>query len=120
MSFNMCTEDDIVVKAGANVNATIALSTATITKWADNAEAFINSATRINYSDTAAALNDDVKGILRDTCSSLAGMNLIRYDMSGYTSIYEAETMLDVLRDTYMMGISMLRDKKVTTFVDGA
>ena len=44
-------------------------------------------------------------------------MQAIQYDMSGFSSRIEAETMLDVQRDMAMRGLSLLKDKKVTDFV---
>jgi len=44
---------------------------------------------------------------------------VIKADMSGFTSRGEAESMITVNRDTFLRNISILRDKKVETFIDG-
>jgi hypothetical protein len=118
MAETMCVSGAVKVKAGANVSTS--LTAAHYTQFINQAESQINAATRINYTDTYAALNADVQKLLEDVCSSLAAMQAISYNMAGYSSRYEAETMLDVQRDTALRGISLLRDKKTTDFVNGA
>ena len=44
----------------------------------------------------------------------------IMYDMSGFTSRTEAEDMINVLRDTYLASLSLLRDKKTQKFLEEA
>lgn len=88
--------------------------------WLVEAESFINATTRFNWTDQYASLNADTKYILNDTASSLAAMKCISYDMSGYTSRFEATTMLNVLRDNVMRGIDLLKESEVKTFIDEA
>lgn len=114
----MSTEAEINQKLGANVNTnfTDAMKTAAGLQG----ESVINSITRFNWSDWfAGSPNADVKGILSDFVSSFVALQAIIYDMSGFTSRYEAETMLDVLRDGMMRNISLLRDKKTKEFITG-
>ena len=94
MTVTMCDSGTVKLKAGANVNTD--LDDDQYTELINQAESYINTATRINYTDTYAALNDDVKKILEDAASSHAAVGAINYDMSGYTSRAEAQTMLDV------------------------
>lgn len=105
-------------KAGAEVSLDI--PEAAWTRWASGAAASINTATRYNWSDNFATLNTDVKWILEDVSSSMVAMNAINYDMSGYTSRYEAETMLDVQNENIIRNISILRNIKSQTFILGA
>lgn len=51
---------------------------------------------------------DFLTGIGSDLCA----INAIQYDMSGYTSRTEAETMINGLRDSALRGLSILKDKK--------
>lgn len=117
----MTSSGAVLVKAGANVSSVITADAGLeIEQFISEAESYVNMVTRINYSDTYSALNVDVKYVLNDVVSAKAAMNCIAYDMSGYTSRYEAETMLDVLNDAVLKGISLLKDKKQTDFIDGA
>jgi len=112
-----CTTAEVERKAGAGASAT-SKAEAYTNDYVAQAESTINAITRINYSDTYAALDLDVKAILRQTASDLAAIYVIQYDMSGYTSRVEAEDMVNILRDSALRGLSLLRDKKVTDFIN--
>jgi len=110
---------DIAVKAGANVNAT-AITVAETDKYVLNVEAFINIASRYNWSDAFATLNVDVAEFLTDIGAALCAIYAIEYDMSGFSSRAEAESMIVVLRDSALRGLQFLRDKKTQDFINGA
>ena len=112
MSFSLCSSQAIIRKAGSNVNTTIAASGAAISNWCDQAEGYIINATRRDWVDQIASVDSDIVKALNDCCSSLAAMKLIEYDMSGYFSRLEAQTMLDVLRDNATQIIKDLQDFK--------
>ena len=114
----MTTEAEIQQKSGAGVN--VAFNTAMMTAANLRAESTINAICRFNFSDVYAALNADVKHILGDVASSLVAIEAISYDMSGYSSRIEAEDMINVLRDSALRGLSILRDKKNQDFINGA
>lgn len=120
MSFIFCSSQAIIRKAGLNANSTIIASGAAISDFSDYAESLINNQLRYNFSDTYSTLNTDVKRILDDVASSLGAMQLIAYDMSGYTSRAEAQTMLDLQRDTAERGLQLLKDKNRGDFITGA
>ena len=118
MAYIMTTEAEIQQKSGAGVN--VAFNTAMMTAANLRAESTINCVARFNFSDAYAGLNADVKGILSDIASSLVAIEAICYDMAGYTSRTEAEDMINVLRDGALRGLSLIRDKKVQDFINGA
>lgn len=118
MGYIMTTEAEIEQKSGAGVSATF--DTTMMTAANLRAESTVNAVCRYNFSDDYAALNADVKGILSDVCSSLVAIEAISYDMSGYTTRTEAEDMINILRDGALRGLSLLRDKKVQDFMNGA
>lgn len=118
MTETMCTSGAVKLKAGANMSSS--LTADNYTTLINQAESYINTATRINYTDTYGSLNDDVKKILEDTASSYAAISAINYDMSGYTSRQEALTMLNVNWAIVQQGIKLLSDKKYTDFINGA
>lgn len=113
------TTAEVQRKAGANASSTANVE-AYINDFMTQAESIINVITRVNWSDKYSTLNADVKSILKLAASNLAAMFVIQYDMSGFTSRYEAETMLDVLRDGYLSAVSVLRDIKQQTFTENA
>ena len=113
------TTTEVQRKAGEGASAT-AIAEAYTNDFIAQAESEINTICRFNFSDNYAALNADVKQILKEAASNLAAIYVISYDMSGYTTRTEAEDMINVLRDGYLRCISILRDKKAQDFINGA
>jgi len=120
MTYIFATSGAIVQKAGAGMDPNVASSALILSQVSEEAESFINVSTRINYSDTYSGLNADVKMILQECASDIGAMYLINYNMAGYTSRVEAQTMLDFLRDRIEKDIVLLTDKKHTDFITGA
>ena len=110
---------DIQAYAGVNANTT-SKATAATDIYVLNVESKINAMTRFNWSDKFSSLNVDVKTILTETGAAWCAIIVIQSDMSGFTSRFEAETMLDVLRDFVTTNISILRDIKTQTFIEKA
>ncbi len=114
-----CTRDEVLRKAGANASSTATAEDYT-NDFIAQAESVINVMTRYNWSDAYASLNDDVKGILKEAASNLAAIYVINYDMSGFTSRAEAETMIDILWANFQRDIKLLEDQANQTFVKNA
>lgn len=109
------------VKRMAGVNAsTVSATELFINDYMTQAESLINAQTRTNWSDLYSGLNTDVKGILKMAAACWSAMAVIQYDMSGFTSRVEAETMLDVLRDRFVQCMKTLDDANVRQFVEDA
>lgn len=106
-------------KTGAGASA-VSNTEAYINDYMTQAESLINAVCRYNFSDNYATINVDFRGLLKEVASNLAAISVIQYDMSGYTSRIEAEDMINVLRDSVMRGLSLLRDKKVQDFINDA
>lgn len=113
------TSDEIMVKCGENVDAT-GDTEARINALCLQVESYINCTTRYNWSDAYAGLNADVKGILSMCASDMVASYLIAFNMSGYTSRLEAQTMLDVLRDRYVNALKLLEEMATKDFMIGA
>ena len=117
MSFTLCTSGAITIKAGANVNSTAATSGTILEQVSNEAEALANNMARYDWVSNYASLDTNSKVILGEVTSNLAAAYLIAYDMSGYTNIGEAESMITILRDGALRGLSLLRDKKTEEFL---
>lgn len=117
MVYTFCTSGAVKVKAGANVNTTITANDTAIEQWVNQAESYINVATRTNWTDTYSSLNADTKKVLEEAASSHAAMYMISYDMGGYSSLAEATTMLDVLEDKRDQCIKLLLQKENANFL---
>jgi len=112
----LCTNTEIVHKAGVGVSAT-AISEAYTNTFITNAEAVMSSICRVDWVDKHSPLGPNIKKVLESVASDLAAIYAIQWDMSGYTSRTEAEDMINVLRDSALRGLSVLRDKKTQTFI---
>ena len=112
------TSDEILVKAGENYDTSV--TEARINALCVQVEAFINCWCRYNYSDNYAGLNADAQGLLSMVASDLVAIYMIIYNMAGYTSRVEAEDMINVLRDSALRGLAILRDKKTQEWLNNA
>lgn len=112
MSWTLTTSRACIIKAGTGANTTASLSGAMLQTWSDAAEGVICAATHKDWITDYSTIKANFKGILDDLASDMVAMQIVKYDMSGYTSRYEAETMLDVMRDNVQRNISVLNDDK--------
>ena len=118
MSFTLCTSGAIVTKAGAGVSSTASTSGAILEQYSNEAEAFCNALSRYDWVTNYSTLTDaNTKVLLGEACSNIGGIYLISYDMSGYTTRFEAEDMINILWARTDRIINLLRDQKVVDMV---
>jgi len=118
----LCQSGACLIKAGENVSSDFT-GTEAETNWNNlilQAEAYLNCISRYNWVDNYASLNDDVKHILEDAAACHAACSAIAYDMSGYTSRAEAQTILDVNWAKLMEDVNLLKDRKFIDFINDA
>ena len=113
------TNAEVLRKVGENASAT-SKAVAYTDQYLTEAEAFINTYTRYNWSDAYGALDVDVKGMLKEAASNLAACYVIQYDMFGYTQLEEAQTMINFLMARVDAILGLLRDKKHQEFMVNA
>lgn len=118
MSFTLTTSGAIVQKAGLNASSGATTSGALLENYSNFAEGMIVEETRRNWVTQHSGLSTDMKNALSDVASDLAAMKVIIFDMSGYTSRSEAQTMLNVLRDNANRHIINLKDFKSNEIKD--
>jgi hypothetical protein len=114
MSWTLTTSAAIWAKAGANVSIASGYeqtSGARLLKFSDEAEAWVNAETLQDWTTNYASVGTNFQQVLSDVVSSKAAIGMITFDMSGYTSRTEAQTMLDVNNDIVRKGIAFLKDK---------
>lgn len=85
--------------------------------WIVDAEALIMTIMRYDVVTNYATIQALPKLLLRQIASDLAAINCITYDMSGFTSRVEAEDMINVLRDSALRGLAIIRDWKARDFI---
>ena len=112
------TTAEVVRKAGTNANATIIADEAATNDFIAQAESVINTLSMVNWSNIYSGLDTETKMILKAAATAFAGNKLISYDMSGYTSRFEAETMLDVNKDDFNIALALLKDQKKRRFIE--
>lgn len=121
MTTTLCTSGACLLKAGKKVSSDFT-GTGADAKWTtliNQAEAYLNMVTRYDWVGNYSTLDAENKKVLEMTCSDLAGSYAIVYDASGYTSRYEAELILDLLRDRISDAIKLLTNKVHTDFLTG-
>ena len=118
---NFITEAELVKLCGTGASATV--KAANFFEFIIiKCDAIVAAASRFDWTAYHAASTIDaaVLGIVAEAGACLAAIQGIIWDMSGYTSRVEAEDLINVLRDRYLLCISILRDKKVQEFVKNA
>lgn len=113
------TTAEIGYKAGAG-KSSVSSAEAYTNSFIAQAESFINVYCGYNFSDTYSSLNADVKALLKEAGSNIAGMYVIAYDLGGYNSISEAQTLLNVLWDRAKQCMDLLKDKDKIKYISGA
>lgn len=117
----------VLIKAGSGVNTTLKDGGSTVRvsgdfivdRWINEAESTINDVGRYDFVGNYSSLSVKYREIAREIVENLAAIYCITYDMSGYTSRVEAESMINVLRDGAIRGLSIIKDKKAQDFIDG-
>ncbi len=115
------TKAECDAKAGENVDLT-GWTEANINAWCLQVESFINITSRYDWSGkfTAAAtttLSTSVWHLLGEAESNLVAIYGIQYNMSGFTTILEAEDMINILWARFQACIRLLQDQKVVDFM---
>jgi hypothetical protein len=112
----LCVNADAIKKAGLNASATVVAEGYT-NIYIKMAEGFVCANAKYDYVTNYASVSTIGKEALRDITSSMAGIYMILYDMSGFTSRTEAQTMLDINWTIVREGLTLLRDDKYHAFV---
>lgn len=113
MTWTLTTSGAAILKAGANASTAITTSGSALLTLCTEAEGMILTETRKDFITNYSSLPDGIKNILSRITSAEIAKNIISYDMAGYTSRQEAGTMLDVLDDQIIKGMTILKDFKL-------
>lgn len=115
----VATVTDINLMAGENADAT-GNTEANVNLLIAQAEAYLCCLVRYDIVTNWASLNTVIKKVFTEWASRYCGMALIAYNMSGFTSIVEAEDMINVHVYRMKQIESMLKDVKIQIFIEGA
>ena len=106
-----------LVKAGENVSSVMTADAGLeVEHFIEQAEGVVEAAIRYDLTSNWVTLSGPAI-IAQEIVENLAAISCIQYDMSGYTSRGEAESMVNILRDAALRGIQILKNKKTQTFV---
>ena len=114
MTETLCDSGAVKIKAGANAAT---LTASQYTDIINRAEGFVCAAARYDFITNYANISNIGKNFLKDVTSSKAAIEVINYDMSGFTSRTEAQVMLDINYSILVDGINLLRDEKFRSFI---
>lgn len=112
----ICTEAEIDMMAGENVDAT-GDTEANHNDLVAQAESFLSVLTRFDVVDNYAAINANFKRILSEYAARYAALALITFNMAGFTSRIEGEDMLNIHLFRMRTIEKILADQKAITFI---
>lgn len=113
----LCINADVVKKSGANVS-TVSIAEAYTNVYIKQAEGKICLDTRYDWVTNYASVSTIGKEILRDAVSAYAAVQVINYDMSGFTSRQEALIMVNILWAIYRENVNQItKDNKYKDFI---
>jgi len=121
MAVTLTTSFACLLKAGKNVSpdmtsSSIVYSNVTsdadtvISEWINQFEGEVNDSTTFDWVTAYSSLGTIDKKLLDGAVSSLVANEMIKHDMSGYTSRGEAESLININLDTYKRQIRELKD----------
>lgn len=120
----MCQSGAVLLKAGELADATITVDATLhgvegpIETFILQAESYINTLCRYNFSGNMGSLTVNTTKLLEEACSNLAAIYVIQYNMSGYNRIV-AEDMINILWKRFEDCIKLLEDQKSVTYMGG-
>jgi hypothetical protein len=107
-------------KAGANVNST-ATGAAYTLAFGLMAESTINVASGFDWSawyTSYSATYPHVAQILVDAATSKGAIDIINYDMSGFTNIQEAVSRINTLYAMYQANLAILKEESKKDYIN--
>ena len=108
---------DIAKKAGANAS-TVSVAEAYTNVYVKEAEGRICLDTRYDWVTNYASVSTIGKEALREAVACLAAIDVINYDMSGFTTRQEALIMINVLWARYREVVNQItKDNKYKDFI---
>jgi len=109
-----CLSGAVAFKAGADAPT---ITESQYTQAILQAEGLMCTRARFDLSGAHSTMSASGKDFLEELSSTIAAMDVIEHNMSGYPSLAFAATSLDVLRDKKMLGLQILKDKKAQDFI---
>lgn len=112
----LCINADVVKKAGANASS-VSVAEAYTNVYIKEAEGLISTKARYDWVTNYAGISAIGKEILRDAVSSYAAIQVLNYNMAGFTSRQEALMMINILWACWSETFRMLEDNNFKEFI---
>jgi hypothetical protein len=112
----LCIREDVLKKAGAGAGATSSAEAYT-NVYIKKVEGFISVNARYDLVTNYTKVSEIGKEFLRDLASSWAAIYVIQYNMSGFFSRVEYQTMLEVLWGFVTEGVNLIRNDMFRKFI---
>lgn len=121
MTSTFCTSGAVKLRAGVNrpTDDTV-LTISDYDTYINQAEQHINMEAKSDLIDDFGNLDANIKEILELAASSHAAMSVISHDPSGYNSLAEAQTLLDVNAYFFEKAMRLIKEKQYTVDTMGA
>lgn len=119
MVWTLTTSQAILFKAGANFNSTAGTSGALMAKISDLAEGSFCKSTKYDWVTNYGSVIAVAKLAIDDSVSDIGAKFLIQHDMSGYTGLGEATTMVNILIDDYSKSVIEWKDPDIQAWATG-
>ena len=101
----------IAKAAGIHVNSSLAASSAFMDDCIAKAESHVCEAVDYDLITNYASIAANIKPVIAKACASIAAMDLISYDPTGYLNS-ENQLILDVLNNNYEKIIGSLKNRQ--------
>lgn len=112
----LCSNTDVEKLSGANASSTSDAEAYT-NVYIKAAEGFICAYTRYDWVTNYSSVSTIGKEALRLVTAAYAAIMVINYDMSGFSSRTEAQTMIDILYTIVVDNINLIKEEKAREFV---
>lgn len=112
----LCVSGDVLFQAGGKVSGDN-LVEADYDRVIEDAEGKMSVAAKEDLITAYASASAHNQKFLRETCSKLAAIELVKYDMGNYSSRIEAEDIINILRDAALLNLSLLKDRDFVNFI---
>lgn len=110
--------NELVNLAGAGASSD-AKKISICTIFADNAEGYVDAATKYDWGTNWATQNEKAKKLVKASMLYLAAIDVINYDYSGYGTRFEAREIAETLRQRFDYALELLRDDPIKTYIQG-
>ena len=114
MAFTLCTEQQIINKAGAKASSTVTASGTWMQQIYDETVGELVRKTHRDFDGDYASVNAYTKEVIRQAVTARSAFKIISYDPTLFPTNAQWETMLDILDNDWNEAITQLNKKEIS------